>query len=97
MADNPEHNKRASDYCSPSRPCSHAKESAEEAVKKVFAILGVDINDPEKIEEFRMDLRFGRSMRRAADKGFLAVVVLAATAMGAALWVGITAGMKGGH
>jgi O-acetyl-ADP-ribose deacetylase (regulator of RNase III) len=49
--------------------CPHAQESADRAVKKVFAILGVDIDDPEKVEEFRMDLRFGRSMRRAADRG----------------------------
>jgi hypothetical protein len=33
-------------------------------VKKVFAILGVDIDRPESVEEFREDLRFGKRMRK---------------------------------
>ena len=95
---NPEFNKRSSDNCASSlHACAHAKDSAESAVRKVFAILGVDIDDPEKVEEFRMDLRFGRSMRKAADRGFIAIVGMAAMAIGAALWVGITTGIRGGH
>lgn len=50
--------------------------AADKAVKKVFAILGVDIGKPESVEEFREDLRFGRKLRRAADHGFLAVIGL---------------------
>ena len=76
--------------------CPHARESAELAVKKVFAILGVDIDDPEKVEEFRMDLRFGRSMRRAADRGLIAFVGLVAISLGAALWAGIVQKVHGG-
>ena len=34
--------------------------AADRAVKRVFSILGVDIDRPESIEEFRADLRFGR-------------------------------------
>ena len=34
---------------------------ADKSVKKVFAILGVDIDDPQQVEEFREDLRFGKS------------------------------------
>lgn len=64
--------------------CPKAREVADEAVRKVFAILGVDIDDPEKVEEFRMDLRFGRSMRRATDKGIIAVVGLIAIGMASA-------------
>lgn len=37
--------------------CPRAREVADEAVRRVFAILGVDIDDPEKVEEFRMDVR----------------------------------------
>ena len=35
------------------------QEAADRAVKKVFAILGVDVDKPESVEEFREDLRFG--------------------------------------
>ena len=77
--------------------CPHADKSAEIAVRKVFAILGVDVDDPEKVEEFRMDLRFGKSMRRAADKGILAVVGLGAVAIAGALWAGVVSSVRGGH
>lgn len=80
-----------------SQDCPHADKSAEVAVRKVFAILGVDVDDPEKVEEFRMDLRFGRSMRRAADKGILAVVGLGAVALAGALWAGVVNNIRGGH
>jgi hypothetical protein len=75
--------------------CPHAQESADRAVKKVFAILGVDIDDPEKVEEFRMDLRFGRSMRRAADRGVMAMVGLVVAGLMAALWAGVVTKISG--
>lgn len=48
-----------------------ARNAADKAVQSVFAILGVDIDDPRQVEEFRQDLRFGGKLRRAADKGFM--------------------------
>ena len=45
------------------------QDAADRAVKKVFAILGVDIDKPESVEEFREDLRFGRKLRKASDHG----------------------------
>ena len=74
----------------------NCQEAADRAVKKVFAILGVDIDRPESVEEFREDLRFGKKMRKAADHGFLAVVGLIVVALGAALWAGIVAKIGGG-
>lgn len=76
--------------------CSHAQQSAELAVKKVFAILGVDIDVPKEVEEFRENLRFGASMRRAADKGLIAFVGVLVTALAAAIWAGIISKI-GGH
>lgn len=76
--------------------CPHAKESAELAVKKVFAILGVDIDVPKEVEEFRENLRFGATMRRASDRGMLAIVGAIAVAAMAALWAGIVQKV-GGH
>lgn len=72
------------------------QEAADFAVKKVFAILDVDVDVPEQVEEFREDLRFGRRMRKAADHSFLALVGLVAVALGAAVWAGITSKL-GGH
>ena len=48
--------------------------AADRAVKRVFSILGVDIDRPESIEEFRADLRFGRKLRKIADHGTLAFI-----------------------
>lgn len=69
--------------------CPHVKEAADAAVKQVFAILGVDVDVPREVEQFRENLRFGASMRRAADKGMLAIIGAVAVAGLAALWAGI--------
>ena len=76
--------------------CPHVAEAADTAVKKVFAILGVDVDVPKEVEQFRENLRFGASMRRAADKGMLTIIGVLVTAMLAALWAGIVSKM-GGH
>lgn len=68
---------------------------AKAAVKEVFAILGVDVDDPEKVEEFRKDLRFGGDMRRMRDRGVLTMVGIVFTAIGVAI-VG-TFLKNGGH
>jgi hypothetical protein len=65
-------------------------EIADRAVKKTFAILGVDIDKPESVEEFRQDLRFGKRLRKIADHGTLAFFAAVAVAIVAALWIGIT-------
>ncbi len=75
--------------------CPHATESADAAVRKVFAILGVDIDKPESVEAFREDLRFGRKLRRAADHGILAMIGLIVVGLGAATWAGIVSKVKG--
>lgn len=79
-------------------PCDNptCQEAADRAVKKVFALLGVDVDKPESVEEFREDLRFGKRMRRAADHGLLALVGLVVIGLGAAVWAGIVSKV-GGH
>ena len=74
----------------------NCQDAADRAVKKVFAILGVDIDKPESVEEFREDLRFGKRMRKAADHGFLALVGLFVVGLGAIIWAGIMAKLGGG-
>jgi hypothetical protein len=70
-------------------------EIADRAVKKTFAILGVDIDKPESVEEFRQDLRFGKRLRKIADHGTLAFFGAVAVAVVAALWIGISQSIKG--
>lgn len=81
--------------------CHHAEQAsgdaAESAVKKVFAILGVDVDRPESVEEFRADLRFGRKLRKIADQGTLAFIGVVAAALAAAVWAGIVSKINGGH
>ena len=78
-------------------PCDTptCQDAADRAVKKVFAILGVDVDKPESVEEFREDLRFGKRMRRAADHGLLALVGLVVIGIGAAVWAGIVSKVGG--
>jgi len=71
-----------------------SENAAELAVKKVFAILGVDIDRIESVEEFRDDLRFGRKMRKVADHGSLAFFGVVAAAFAAAVWAGIVSNIK---
>lgn len=75
--------------------CEQAEKAADAAVKKVFAILGVDVDKPESVEEFREDLRFGRRLRRASDRGWLAVTALVFVGAAMAMWAGITGSFKG--
>lgn len=58
-----------------------AEQAAQVAVKKVFAILGVDINDPSEVEEFRKDLRFGSYLRKMADRGVTVAITVVVTAV----------------
>ena len=62
-----------------------AELAAELAVKKTFAILGVDIDQPAQVESLRESLRFVDKLRQAADRGIMtfvsAVVVLALAAL----------------
>ena len=75
--------------------CKYAEAASQAAVKHVFAIIGVDIDDPKQVKEFQKDLMFGQSMRKAADRGQLALAVVVAGAIGAALWAGIIEKIKG--
>lgn len=77
--------------------CPHVAEAADNAVKKVFAILGVDVDVPREVEQFRENLRFGASMRRAADKGMLAIIGAIAVGAMAALWAGVVSMLAKGN
>ncbi len=63
--------------------------AADHAVKKTFAILGVDVTDPESVEEFREDLRFGKRMRKISDRGQLVLAGMFFIGIGWAIFEGI--------
>lgn len=76
------------------RANSEASEAADLAVKKVFFLLGVDVEDAESVSEFQADLRFGRKLRKLADHGLVGMVGIAAVGLAGALWHGITAAVR---
>jgi hypothetical protein len=78
------------------KACKFASQAAHDAVRQTFAILGVDVDSPKEVEEFRKSLRFGDSMRKAADKGLLALVVVITGLGVAALLAGLGIGVKAG-
>jgi hypothetical protein len=70
-------------------------EIADRAVRKTFAILGVNIDNPESVEEFRQDLRFGKRLRKISDHGTMAFFAAVAIAIVGAIWIGIVSSIKG--
>ncbi len=75
--------------------CPFVAKAADQAVKKVFAIVGVDIDKPESVESFREDLRFGRKLRKAADHGSLVLTALLISGMVYAMWDGLKTAIRG--
>lgn len=73
---------------------SEVTDAADLAVKRVFFMLGVDVEDPKSIEDFREDLRFGRKLRRLADHGITGMVGIIVVGLMAALWHGIVSATK---
>lgn len=86
-----------SGQCRSQNDCPNAEESARQAVKMVFAILGVNVDEPKEVEEFRENLRFGASMRRAADKGWLVLAGMFFTGIGSMIVAGVLHFFSQGH
>jgi hypothetical protein len=66
-----------------------ADRSSGMAVKKTFAILGVNIDEPEQVEEFRQDLRFAKTMRLYSNRAALTIISVIATGLAVAIFLGI--------
>jgi len=54
--------------------CVVPEQAAEAAVKRAFEVLGVDINNPQQLEEFRKNLWFGGMVRKSFEKGMIATI-----------------------
>lgn len=68
--------------------------AVDKAVKKTFAILGVDVDRPESVEEFREDLRFGKAMRKYASHGFMAFIAVVFAGVAGSIWYGLIHKLK---
>lgn len=78
-----------------------ADDSADRAVAKVFAIMGVDVDDPKQVSRFQRDLRFSGDLRRKVDAGASTIAKTALTMLVAggitAIWWAITGRIGGGQ
>lgn len=59
------------------------------AVSTAFGHLGVDVNNPHELQEFREEIRWGGYMRAAFTKGMIAFLLAICGAMGLSFWVAI--------
>ena len=83
---------------SPSGNIKHSSEvadAADLAVKKVFFLLGVDVENAESVKEFQEDLRFGSRLRKLANHGSIGIVGLLVLGLMTALYSGIISSLKG--
>lgn len=74
--------------------CPHAEAAAVAAVKKTFAILGVDVDRPDQVKEFQDSLRFGDKLRRRFERSILPVFFLILGFIGVAFIAGLEFGVK---
>lgn len=72
-----------------------AQYAAEIAVRRVFSTLGIDVDKPESVAQFQEDLRFGRSLRKAAGHSVFVFITVVTTAIAAATWFGIASKFRG--
>ena len=70
--------------------CDHADEAAEKAVRKTFAILGVDIDSPKEVKDFQESLRFGDKLKQLADKSLFGMLTALVTLAVGSLWFAVT-------
>ena len=70
----------------PAVNCQKPEEAARSAVKQVFNILGVDVDDPKQVEDFREGLRFGEGLLEMSKRGKIAVMLSVIGLATVAVW-----------
>lgn len=58
-----------------------SRAASDESLKKVFYLMGVDVDDAKSVEAFREDLRFGGKLRKIAERSIIAFIGVVATAV----------------
>lgn len=69
--------------------CTKPDEAAHKAVKQVFGIMGINVDEPREIERFREGLRFGESLHKMANKSVMTAVVMITSALVIATFIGL--------
>jgi len=72
--------------------CTAGEVSAEHAVRRVFAILGVNIDEPKEVAAFQDTVKFAGRLNKILDRSVLAFFVALATCL--AGWVAYKFGFK---
>lgn len=87
---------RRSHSCSFPNCGAGTEDAANAAVKKTFAILGVDIDDPAEVETFRSSLRFADTLNKIASKSSIAFIVALITVITTAICASVWNSLKNG-
>jgi len=78
--------------------CEYADAAADRAVKRTFAIFGIDVGDPEKVKKLQSVFQFAENMQKITKKSNIAfwLTFIAALAGGMALtfWEGLKSALK---
>lgn len=61
---------------------------AKQVARTIFALIGVDVDRPESLEEFRANVRFSAIAHKAAQAGVIAVITTVSGLIISALWLG---------
>lgn len=70
-----------------------AEKAVDMAVHRAFSHLGVNIDNPDSLQVFRDDLRFGGVFRNAVQKGFFAFLAAICGAIGVSIWLVLKKGI----
>ena len=73
----------------PVSSCNKPEIAATKAVKHVFEILGVDVDNPKEVENFRKGLRFSEELLFLSKRGKVAVLCSFITLLTGAVWYSI--------
>ena len=65
----------------PGTVCPEAKRAADRAVKKIFFIMGVDVDNPISVSEYQAEIRFNHNLSRLASKGVIGATLTIITGL----------------
>lgn len=85
-------NKKTDDIPDHCKMASNA--AADKAVREVFKLIEVDVDDQKSVNEFREDLRFGGRMRKYTERGMIVAVTVITGAVILAVWEGFVMKIK---
>ncbi|MDR2366434.1 MAG: hypothetical protein LBD68_11395 [Zoogloeaceae bacterium] len=86
-----ERRKESAEFCE-----DVARRASEMTLEKTFAILGVDIHDPQQVADFQDSLRYLARLKKISDHGILALVAALSVGLVGVIFLGFITKVKGG-